>query len=454
MFPDPALRRLRRLRDDEAGVAMILALLSVVMLTGIAVTLVSIAIAESRGTATARDSETALHAAEAAVDEVISQIADDPDYTTGPQWPAPADERAWALEQFDDAANDSLHIDTARGGTALGLRPHDAAGDPHDFIIAVGTVPHPGQLADRFRVVKVATTTGIFRPPYAVLTDGELELSGAAGLEIRGDAGNVHTNDDLELTGHPTVEGDATASGSVSGDSNNVGGDILADEPTQPVPSFDARGQYRERHDFSSSSGGSYTGTWFDLCPDDTVREPADSGDPPCTGSLLAALSGNQTFRGWRSQAGEWRQVSNDSYEGIYYVFQRDARVTSRTGPVAMTVIAEADPSDNGGTGSIRLSGAPELSPHLSQLALLADRDLALSGTPGAKLGGFLLAGEQIELGGNTEVQGSVVAADNPHTPKSPVSNSRVHGSVVVEYDEDISLTLPSVVRITDWNEL
>lgn len=432
-------------RRAQDGIALPIVLLTVVVLGGILSVLFSTTVAEIRATAVQRDTESAIHAAEAAGDVVIAQLNENSDYTTGHVLdPAlsPAAQRTWAVDQFTAAraapTPPPTLVDTPRG-EALGIRPTDAASNPLDVVFAVGEIAGP--VAPELRVVRLSVDQGFYAPDSALLTGCDLALGGSAN--VTGSSGSVHSNCDL------SIGGSAGASGALTQSGPGVNPPVTGAAP-QPVPSISARRLYDQQRLTNPPAA------WYDLCPDEMVHQQAAAGAAPCTGPLLSTVPGDE-YRGWRYQGGEWRR-SGQALDGVYYVFQKSVRMTGTgsAGPVAMTVIVEGAPG-MGGTGNIDAGGNGVVTPYWQDLTFIADRDIAMSGSSGgggSGLSGFIGAHEQIALGGSTAVVGAVVAEDAPHTPTSPVPANSVGGSASIVYDGGLQVPLSSTVRVTAWNEL
>lgn len=435
--------------SPEDGASLPIVLLAVVILGGVVTMLFSTTVAEIRATAVQRDTESAIHAAEAAGDLVIAQLNENSDYTTGhvmdPTLSAAA-QRTWAVDQFTAARSASpappTLVDTPRG-EALGIRPKDAANTPLDVIFAVGEIAGP--VAPELRVVRMGFDQGFYSPSNALLTGCDLTLGGSA--RVIGSSGNVHSNCGLAIGGSFSFSGSATQSGPGSPTTP------VTSAAPQPVPSISARQLYDQQRLANPPAG------WYDLCPDERVHQQAAAGAVPCSGTALSVA--RDEYRGWRFLSGEWRR-SGQALDGVYYVFQKSVRMTGTgsAGPVAMTVIVEGLAGD-GGSGNIHVGGNSRITPYWQALTFIADKDIAMSGSSGGgggsgvgPLTGFIAAHEQIALGGSTAIVGAVVAEDAPHTVGSPVGANSMGGSASIVYDGGLQVPLSSTIRVTAWNEL
>lgn len=448
-----------RLRD-ERGVALVVTLLVLLMLTASAMTLLAMSLSSSRSTAGSRDYEATLHAAESAADRIILEMVFDDDYTTGeaylPASSSAADQRAWATSAFLAALADPSRVVQTDEAVAVGIRPTQA-GVPMPTIFAVGRL-QVGQ-REYLRVLRLDIQRGVYAPQHALLTQADLTLQGAggggSGSGISGSAGNAHSNGEIGANvTSVNISGTVTASGAIT----PVGGQSLPAnyaelQPSLLVPPVSALRTYELRHDYSTYNGGTYTGSWFDLCTGGHVRPPAPAGGAPCSHpTSLNGGSGN--YRGWDWFAPQQRWTLNTStlWSGVYYVHEAEARVQGTPAGTSLTVLAQA-PSGNGAAGSITVTGGVQFVPHVQGLALLADRDIDISGTPALNTSGLFLAGEQAEIGGNGTIRGAVIAADQSHV-SSVVTGNLFIGSASLTYDATLSVPLPGMVTIEKWNEL
>lgn len=474
------MSRLRKLHEDDHGVALVAALLAVIILSGVAVVLVSTSVAESRSTGNERDFENAMHVAEAGADEVIATVNVLEDHVTTGTAPCDAgivldlsttdteaEQRQWAIEQVTDC--DLPALQSGDRGEAFGFRPVDTAGDPLDMIFGVSYVPSFDN-PKRTRVVKLQYDRELFMPAHGIQTCGDLNIGGSATVE--GDKGSVHANGDVAIDGNGySIEKSLTATGSISGTTANAGSsETFAEEEFCPeiaandfyVHSQDP--QYR-CYDNPGDSGCATSkpeaepdGTskpilWYDLCPDGHVRK-AGTGASPCTGaSVWTGPSGN--YNGWKFGNGDWKSP-NGIKTGIYYVYRSDVDDINGGGG-SVSVFVEADPGDSGSTGNFGLRGNAKFAPALPTITFIADRDIQMNGSAsggGLELEGFAGAGEQVKLDGTATVNGSIYAQDQPHTINSPVAVSQISGNYKINFNQDLDVPMTGIIRVTAWNEL
>lgn len=444
---------------DERGAALITVMLALLMLSAVALTTMRMATMQTRTTGVSRDYEAAVHAAESGADEVILRMFSDPLYTTGqvynPASPGgPAEERAWAVAQFNAALGTAANFVTVDGATGIGFRPTNG-GVPMDRIYAVGRVSTP--IADRIRVLRLTIATGTYIPEHALLTATDLTLRGATGARIQGAAGHAHANGNIAMSGNPTVSGNVTSTGTV-GSSSNVSGTIAGGQATVPIPRISARSLYPLKVDYSSYSGSTYTGTWYDMCADGTVRPPATGSGAPCSNPSTVGNGSGSGFRGWTFKTvpiTEWTFSTTGLWSGAYYVYNSKVDMLAAPPGTAITVFAEGPTGVSSQAGSINVVGAPVMTPFVQGISLLADRDIRFLGTgaTGLDLQGLVAAGEQVDIGGNAAITGAVIAGQQS-TLSNLVTSNDFGGSGFINYAGGLATALPGVVRITHWNEL
>ncbi len=238
----------------------------------------------------------------------------------------------------------------------------------------------------------------LFQPPLAITTEEDLTLQGNA--QVVGAGGSVHANRDLDLIGRVRIAGDATATGDYdAGRQTEVGGQGAGDTAPVPIPSLNPA-TFRGSADVVFAADGKV----FD----------AD-------GRLLA----DGSYLGFDYSRGNWSWQSGAQPSGVLY-FEGNLSVNSRTSTTwSATLIA---------TGSITIEGALRLAPATGMgISLLAGTDIRILGTPGSKVAGVVYAGEQIDLGGNTQYAGSFMAKGSGSLSRLVTAND-VHGDVVIDY--------------------
>jgi hypothetical protein len=461
----------RRL-SDERGIAMISVVLMGAILFAIAATVMTRNISDYNQVRSDRRFEQAIQVADSGVDHTLYKVGVTPSYTTGETLPAEymgsdvdrAAESDWVLKN----AVDNPVVITPEGEWAT-IRPRNAAGVPVDVIYSVGYVPTRAA-PYKIRVIRAAFDYAPFVPSTAILTDGNLQIGGAA--TITGAGGSVHANGNVTYGGSPSVEGYVSAAGTCTGcNSPTIGNqaDSGGGKPKREVPLINPR--------------ENYVLSEYDLCPNGQIRTgpsyaEADGKTPnasgaPCGGTPISTGS----WRGWEYQGldnsiqqkgHQWTYNSQTPYDGVYYIYQGSAQVTGNPGtpatPWKVTIFTEALSSGDEPShcphvgGDIDMAGGGTVRPNskAQPLHLIAGRDLLMNGTPGNKWEGVYAAHEQFKLEGNVEMNGVIIANDYCDTVGSPASQNiiNVGGSAKIHYDGGLEVPLGRRIRTTHWNEL
>lgn len=476
-----AMRRVRLATQGDQGITMVLvvgysavALVLVALLTTL--TMTSLRSATSHG-----EFEAALSVAEAGVDlqlaavqaanDLAPGVGDAPvptpghptcpgaEVSAGPSFTDAAAERAWARTQLQALVAAGCAQDSGNGEYVV-LKPDDRSA-----VYSLSAVPSFTAADPTSRLIKAEYLFTPYGPTNAVLTNANLCFSGSVDI-LRGvePSADVHSNADVDCSSNGsvnsvTVEGTVSASGTVTNPNLTP---QRSGQPIQQVPSVHALSLYR-----AQSQLPEFTGQWYDLCPDGTVRSPAAIPAPaaPCTGSIQATLSGNATYQGWEfigasGGVAQWRtpQVGN-SYPGVYYVHHGDADLNPQGNPGNYpawnaTVIASAGPTNRveGGCpkagGNIDFNGL-NIANKMPGVVLYADADVdghqkVLAGA------GFFVAGDQVNLQtSSSTLVGAILAADqcNHDGDSNDVQGMRIL------FDGTVEAPLGSLIRTALWLE-
>jgi hypothetical protein len=496
---------LKQRLHDESGVALVMALLGVVILSGLAVVFVGRATTETRAAAFSQNHESAIHVAEAATDRLIATIAADPDHVTtdadGVEIILPSSlvdedaESQWAMDlhRTGRISNTDLTsvsegwLGRSSEGQAYAFRPRSDVFDveedefpPADVIYAVSAVPSFDHPRAAFRVLKLQVAQAAYSPEFAFLTDGAFTFGGNAAIISPGCDpaapdpdqcyANVHTNQGYSQSGSSSI-----IEGSISTSTANcpAGSTALlgctADADVQDIPEITARANYAPDGDKLFPDPAGQEVKWYDLCPNGDVIE-SSANTPPCVldaaqAPVWTSTGGNTRFRGWRFQASqnEWQASSIEA--GVFYVYQADASINGSEGNEqrSATVIVETDPANPSRSGSLSVAGNPQMQAATEGLLLLAEADLDLSGTATAGdcgenppgYSGLMYAGEQFDSQGTVELRGAVIVADvsDDHNLVKR-NNASVGGTMCLEFDPDLTFDLRGQWVVTFWNEL
>lgn len=479
----------------EEGLALITALFAVLILVGLSVVFVAMARNATAQSGISRDHETAIHAAEAAIDVMIARVnVEDPD-----------DESSMFVSQYHDGAaltdvrlefgvmtEEEWALDRAAkvpdgqiialdGAEAVALRPENSSDTPLDVVYAVGYVPTRAE-ARRTRVVEVHFQRRLFDPSFAFQTGPACPATGGTGLHMQGNGsiidGNpdveppadVHSNGSVTASGNSlTVEGRISAVGTVDSSlSTQATGGTAGGQPCEDIPLVTPRSMYRTSADPTFWAGG--TSERWDLCYEGNIpyaRHPNTTGGLPCSNIVgQQNLSSVGSFRGWTFDPNK-KMWSGSIHPGIFYIYRASAQITGSagSGAQAVTVLVESIGTDSAGspaagctgnsnTGNLCISGAPKFVPALKDTAFVVDRDIRMGGNAGTEIGGFVTAGEQISVPGTVSLNGAMIAQDAPHTPGSVVDANRIAGNMTLTFDSTLKPPIETIVQITAWSEL
>jgi hypothetical protein len=283
-----------------------------------------------------------IDAAEAGVDQTLARLQKNQSYTyptgltiTDPAfnstsgWSTPAAESSWARTQLVAMAATPANVQHTAQGDFVALRAANL-----NAVYSMGFVPNVAS-ATRTRLIKTEYIFSSYHPSNAIQTNGNIsccasyELGLAPGTPVTTTIG-IHTNG--TLGGIPTSANGGTVVATCS-----VASAGCPFSAREDVPPIDPRDVYH-------SQSGLWTASWYDLCPDGTVRAPnTASNATPCTGTTLSATL---PFRGWTKSGTTWDVDDNGTaYPGVYYVYQGSVHFgNSQTATItgATTIITES----------------------------------------------------------------------------------------------------------------
>ena len=254
----------------------------------------------------------------------------------------------------------------------------------------------------------------------AILVDGDVSVEGninlLTDLPCPACYGSIHANGDMVLDGNAAVvEGDATASGTFTANKN-----------------FDAEGK----------QGGGYSSVNVPEVTTDDYSDIAQyvlnndgtityASGLPCAIKVCPANTGDWTFSDpdgvLGPQMGTWTISGNSAPEGTFYVEGKVSISGSPKGPsnsaLKMTLIAE---------GSISITGSPKLTPNNvnnpEAIMFVTDGDLSLEGATDlddpTKIEGQIFIREQIFTHGNPEFQGRIIVQNDADDFNDVTENS------------------------------
>ena len=270
----------------------------------------------------------------------------------------------------------------------------------------------------------------------AIIVDGDLNIDG--NLNLRGPYGSVHANGDLNVDGASAfVEKDATASGEFTHHQNfEAGGTMGGGYASINLPTVVA-------NDHVAIAD-------FILKADGTMQRP--------DGTACVACFPNAGD--WEFDAGQWNIKGNSAPTGYTFFVEGTVEISGSpkngTDPIKMTLIA---------TGSIKITGNPKMAPdsdnNPQQFQFITDGDLVLAGNTSlddaTEVEGQIFVKEQMHMLGNPKFQGRIVV-QNESNLFDDVLETEIDGTPTITYNG----TLPGFVipptssytyNVTGWIE-
>ena len=231
----------------------------------------------------------------------------------------------------------------------------------------------------------------------AILCNGRLVVNG--NPSVVGANGSVHSNDELDISGNPTISQNATASGAYTESGNpGIGGYSGGGLPTVPVPPIRAI-DYRPQADYILTS----VGTMTDQGGTVICNAWADS-DACKTAGYMWKFEGAS---GWNISD---QAIGAPGDDATYYL-ETDAKMSGNPGtladPLNITIITE---------GTLEISGNPTLEADAPGLLFVSDKDLAIAGNVTQVWAeAAILVHEQFKMAGNpSALAGNILIEDAP----------------------------------------
>jgi hypothetical protein len=403
---------------------LIAVLLGMALLTVIGAALTAIGIVELRTAINHRSATRALLLADAGVNHALALMRGPlsdftySDIVRGDDGaPGTADDGVlvgFGVSAFDEIPDTGVALGDGRYFVTLENDPQDPSGDPHvdsnhRLVATCRGETRDGGVAE----VGIVLAAPSFR---AIVSNGDLTLPG--NPDVLGPCAGVHANGVLGVSGHPTVDGDATAAEDI-----NLSGTIYDASGGIVIPELSGRIEVPDHNplDYLGQAEYELRNGWVV-----TVRPPRDS-----------SLATGSSVRGWKWNAaqGTWSLAGKKAEGGTYFV-HGDVEVTGNAGsdgaPLEITIIA---------TGSVKVAGNPKIkAAHPDGILILAGGDVDIGGNASGitlSYAGLVYAGSQCQLHGTPSVGGHVLCHDAPDPPGAAnlVTNNRVNGTPTVTYD-------------------
>lgn len=348
----------------------------------------------------------------------------------------PDGQYSYTIEIFDDD-DPSLYATPLTGDQLIAMGGEDGTGyhDFNDLLILRATGFGPSNTVVRLARVLESAEDLTDPPPSlnpAILVNGDLDIGG--NITIEGDAGSVHANGNLVIDGNSaTVVENATASGTFTANDNfEAGGVEGGGFANINVPEIHAS-DYLSLADYILHDDGSMT-----------------NGDGSSCGGTCPT--------GWTFNSGTWDIGGNSASEGTIYV---EGKVTISGSPsgkgnqaIPLSIIA---------TGSIEITGNPRLTPENDQkYQFITDGDFKMAGNVDiddpTQVEGQILVREQIHISGNPEFQGRILIEDADDVFDDVTTNA-IPGSPTFTYNGTLDDLDPVpgpttyVNNVTGWIE-
>jgi len=271
----------------------------------------------------------------------------------------------------------------------------------------------------------------------AILVDGDVNVVG--NLSLTGLHGSIHANGDMMIGGNAaTVEGDATASGDLTITSNNfeAGGQQGGGYANINVPEVTAS-DYADIADYRLRADGSVLHVASNTVVCGVI--------PPCAG-----------WSGWTTTTvggvRQWEISGNTAPAGTMYIEGKvliSGSPKNGTDPIKTTLIA---------TGSISVTGNPKFSPdngnNPDAIQFVTDGDLRLQGTGDfehTEIEGQIFVKEQIHTQGSWEFKGRIIVQDDANDWNEVAENS-IGGTPNVDYDGTLPGYTPDPTDVYTYN--
>jgi hypothetical protein len=326
---------------------------------------------------------------------------------------------------------------TQLGGAGSYTVQYQAAGTNTVRVVSTGASAI-GAPQNRPTAIRRAVMSTYFHSNDAILTNGGLAISGNTDvLSTGGQCGNVHTNNNLTLTGSAIdISGNATGSGAYNTNGNpNVGSGSGGSKPTQTIPVINPT-------DFLNIAKATLPANQvFQMKANGQVLSGSDG--------VITTLTSGDSYNGWgytSASPAEWRfSGSSGNVNGTYY-FEGNVTLSGSPGstsnPWVTTLIA---------TGNITVTGGPKTQTSLTDTLFVAGLDIDMHGNPAnTAFSGLIAAHEQFNLNGGVTVNGFLIAEDAGSTSGVVTSNS-VSGGPTITYNCGSNPPLQGPLQFISW---
>ncbi len=416
----------RRVRNDEAGLALVAVLLSMAMLAVVGAALAAMGVVEFRTSVNHRSATRALLLADAGATHALALVRGPLSAYTyggllvGSDAAAGTQDDGYlagfpGLLEADALPDTGVPMGSGRYSVRLVNDETDPSGSPfidtNNRVMAIcqGETPDGGSAE-----VRIILSAPAFP---AIATNGDLYIPGTPN--ILGRCAGVHSNKNIYVSGKPTVDGTVTASGDVFAKN-----EIYTSEGVEVTPGYEQPMEIPDLDPLQYCDRADY------LLKDGKLAMLDES--PPVT----VDLSGGK-LSGWQYSKNNdlYTVQGKDAVPGTYCVHgnvQVSGNVGSAGNPLSITILA---------TGSVDMGGTPIItSEHPDDLLIIAEGDVELGGnTTGTtpQYSGLIYAGAQCGLNGNPIMDGRLLCydAEDPAGAIDLIDDSKINGTPTIVYD-------------------
>jgi hypothetical protein len=447
---------------DERGAALVMAILSVLLVTILAFALVSSGMASREISQNASQQTEAFFISEAGLTHGIRLVTAAPTsqytsiLTAGDGIPGTGDELSTRPSELTPIPGDGIIFGSGRYRVFVTDDPADPNGDPSVDSNNRLVVTSIGTGRDGATVTTEAIVTVASAP--AILVNGPLLING--NPIIGGSAGTIHSNGALTVSGTTCVSQTVsstttiTVGGTVSGTGCSGPGvtqpnSAIIDPPTWPIRSFFFN---TGKYDYVLGDDGRVRNQAGTL-----LHNSATQGDDWNLSSVQSGCNGKWTWKG--SSERKWVHGGSCMPAGRTWYVAGNMELGSDFGlssPVKATFIAE---------GYITVSAKPNIFANLEdRYAYMAGTDLTLSGDPASGINssaGIHYAAHQIKFNGNPKINGVVIAANLADTnspscgcnpvPRLSGGGMEIGGNPTINYDGSL---IAGQAVIASWREV
>jgi hypothetical protein len=451
-------------QDQESGFALLLTMFAVILFAGIAVLCLCLSSNYSRLTSHDAEQAEALRLAESGISLAKLELyriqmqnptggwdstlvgadgaggtADDGVLNPGPALPLGGGTLTVRVVDNDDEVS---HAYGSADGDGAGYYWSGTASDPFTDRDKILVIRSTGLCGRSRRTVEALVKMGgqPFSAPGVILTGGDLEIAGDAAMG--GYLGSIHVNGNLLISGNPTIEKNAKASGSLTITGTPlIGGCWGGGYPEKTIPSWNLA-DYRPLTDYEFRSDG-------------TIRDNA--------GSLVfdQAVNTASKWNGWYFSLGQWILSGSAPPDGTFY-FATGVKIDSDakdagggTGIWTVTLITE---------GSLHIKKTANMRARLDNLFCAVNGDLLIE--PDPVIGGvagdptatpcFLLVKEQFRMRGNkNHINGCLICAneDDVFTLVQGMSVIEQNSTFLLESAISLNERYTTQLSVLSWTE-